>query len=63
MTVMGKSRVRKNLKMWVYPESSKRRTWNSSGDLPPFKKGVLYLALQIQGPLIPEVCSTFYHPR
>lgn len=53
---MGKSRVWKNLKMWF-------TTWNSTGDLPPFKKGVFYVAPQIQVPLIPKAYSTFYTPR
>lgn len=57
--MMGKSRVRKNLKMWAYPKSM----WNSSGDLPSFKKGVLYVALQIHVPLIHEVCSAICNPR
>lgn len=59
MDHMGKSRIRKNLKVWVYPKSM----WNSNGDLPPFKKGVFYLAIQIQVSLFPVAHYTFYNPR
>ena len=41
MGYMGQHRVRENLRVWVYNGGM----WDNNGDLPPFKKGVLYLAM------------------
>lgn len=46
MGYMGQHRVRESLRVWVCPGG----TWNNNGDLPPFKKGVLHLAMQSRCP-------------
>ncbi|EFB29465.1 hypothetical protein PANDA_009711 [Ailuropoda melanoleuca] len=44
MSDMGQHMVRKNLKMWIYPEDMQK----DNGDLLPLRKDAFYLAVQIQ---------------
>lgn len=43
MSDMGQHMVRKNLKLWIYPEDMQK----DNGDLLPLRKDAFYLAVQV----------------
>ncbi|CRK90844.1 CLUMA_CG004534, isoform A [Clunio marinus] len=46
---------KKNIKLWVFPEGTRRNT----GEIHQFKKGAFYTAIQAQVPIVPVVFSSY----
>lgn len=46
---------RKNIKLWIFPEGTRRNT----GEIHQFKKGAFHTAVQAQVPIVPVVFSSY----
>lgn len=46
---------RKNIKLWIFPEGTRRNT----GKIHEFKKGAFHLAIQEELPIVPVVFSSY----
>lgn len=46
---------KKNIKLWVFPEGTRRNT----GEIHSFKKGAFHAAVQAQVPIVPVIFSSY----
>ncbi|XP_002736916.1 1-acyl-sn-glycerol-3-phosphate acyltransferase alpha-like [Saccoglossus kowalevskii] len=49
---------KKNAKVWIFPEGTRKDNTECSDPMLPFKKGAFNLAVHAQVPIVPVVCSS-----